>query len=76
MRREGRLGVAAFAVAVLIVFGIVWFAVKARSDARSEVTTWCEYRGGEVVEVCMGNCTGKYPDLDFWCVQRIGEQPS
>ena len=76
MRREGRLGVAAFAVAVLIVFGIVWFAVKARSDARSEVTTWCEFRGGEVVEVCMGNCTGKYPRHEFWCVSRIGEQPS
>ena len=65
---------AAIAVAVLLVFGIAWFAAQARDEARSEVTTWCEYRGGEVAEVCMSNCTGKYPRHEFWCVQRIEER--
>lgn len=74
LAREDRLFAAVLVTLVTIAVGIAWFAVKAHNDAEAEVTTWCDYRGGEVVEVCLSNCMGKYPSHEFWCVSRIREQ--
>lgn len=60
----------------VLVFGFAVFTTLSRNDARTEITSWCEFKGGEVVEVCTETaCNGKYPRMEFWCVKRIDAQP-
>ena len=61
---------------LLIVIGLTALMAKSRDDSRTAISDWCEFKGGEVVEVCVETyCNGRYPRMEFWCVERIEEQP-